>query len=170
MESRPPVPRLVRFGRWLRLTIGFAGLLSLVAFVALWVLSYRGLNYAKGDLSNNYRMSALSLRGQVILRIIDSKDYFRVFPVEPSGWQVGILQLDASEATRPLRPPFDPFDLRLEPPKYFSIAAPHWFLVALSALTVTLAAKPPVRFTIRWLLVVLTVAAALLGAIVAASR
>ena len=145
--------------------MGIAGVLSLVAFSVLWALSNRGFNYVR--FSNGYLMDATSWRGRVSFAIVES-DSTRVPTGNSSGWRSGIFHNGpGSDGLPRLRPPFG---LRLNLPEQLSVAAPHWFLVALSALTAALAAKPPVRFTIRTLLVTLTVAAVLLGALVVASR
>lgn len=167
MESAEPIKRRSRLGRGVRLTVGVAGLLSLVAFVALWVLSYRGFASLQGELGSGYYLIGRSYEGRLVLRIRDWSKMQNLSEVK-RGWNTALVDLPKSLADEVLKQ--SAFRLESELPKSVSIAAPHWFLVVLSGVVITLAGRRAFRFTIRTLLVVLTVAALIMGTIVALSR
>lgn len=131
-------------------------------FVGLWALGYYRHCFARGWIDGYFHFYAVSCCGHVNLAAFEFQDR-RIPPGPPYGLFTEITAIEeASEAWPRLH-----FELT---PRGFVSEVPLWLLVAVSAMTLLIAAKGSLRFTTRSLLWTLTVAAILLGASVASIR
>ena len=149
-----------RYLRYLRIAFSITCLTACVALVALWVRSNRARDVLIGPIYGIHSFSLTSVDGRI--------GFFRLW--------TGGRDLPYSVHSDPIDefPPFAPESFTITKPTRINglgVVLPHWFLVVLTG---TFAVIPSLkwsrRFSVRTLLIVMTLIAALLGVIAVAPR
>jgi hypothetical protein len=144
--------------RYLRIAFSATCLIVCVLLVALWVRSYWWLDFVRIPLTVSRGVCGSSFNGQLSIGMLNESS-------NPRAWSDYCLPFEKFDpkAVRHLSGRFS-----LENPL---IWFPHWFLVALT-IPGTLLARPWTirRFSLRTLLIAMTLVAVVLGLIVWAAR
>ncbi|HEX6962288.1 MAG TPA: hypothetical protein VF175_10505 [Lacipirellula sp.] len=157
MDSRLDGSRRSLINSRLRTAMVSAAAISTVLLSGLWAMSHHRRVYFATPAIGSHSAGVGCQLGRVTLLIVP-----RSFAT--AGWQVGMQEYlpNAQE----LRRTFPCFAFSVGG-GWMEFTAPCWLLVLTSALAATAAATRRFRFTVRTLLTALTLAALLLGAIVA---
>jgi hypothetical protein len=150
--------------RYARYAVAVLFALLAVGFVALWVRSYAWNDGIVGPIGGNHSASVSHCQG---IAMFDFRRWnVRSVPLEEWRW----LSSDATALSEEmewwktcslLRLGFI---LTVQPPHQISASMPHWFLVASSlGLAALFAFKRTCRFSLRTILLVTTLLAAILG-------
>jgi hypothetical protein len=141
------------------------GVLCLL-LIMLWVRSYWQRDAAFHMGVTNWETVIVSDEGLIAL----SREPYLVTPPPSPGWHIESYSIADSPKDKPVQrfSILDYFAWESSPNRLF-IEAPHWFLIVV-ALTLTIAPWLPWRFSLRTLLIGMTVVAVALGLIFALSR
>lgn len=131
-------------------------------FVALWVRSYTIHDVLKGTDLRGYEVTFESKNGRQQIVGMDLSILFGQRPVSRGPWfYLRCMSADMGEGILPWH-----FQLQTTPALMFQLTYPHWFIVVA---TTSLALLPWIRwsrrFSMRTLLVAMTLVAVLLGLI-----
>jgi hypothetical protein len=160
--------------RPLRIATSAAFLLVCALWIALWARSYYWVDNVIGRLSNTTSLDVGSAQGQLAILAIN-----RVHVEPPFGhdvWTLKSVSLDQVPEEIRLYSLSNPCRTLFHFGRHFeidqnSVRMPHWFLVMTTGVTATvLAIRRPWRFSLRTLLIVMTLVAVALGTIVAFAR
>jgi len=132
------------------------GILCLL-LIAFWVRSYRWVDIVSLDAPGPIVAQITSIRG-LVGASIDA--------ISPGYWGWVSIRTDSFDSSRALS--HGQFAV-LDQNGRWTVIVPHWFLIALSA-AFSSAPWLPYKFSLRTLLIGMTVVAVLLGAIIYAAR
>lgn len=145
--------------RYLRIAFSVVCIAACLAIVALWVRSYSSREYFLKPVSNKHMIVVESASGRVMLDFFESGHY--------GAYWGGVIE-DWREANRDLGIAGFAYAAA---PWHTTYRAPHWFLVMLFAALATIPwLHFSKRFSLRTLLVAMTLAAVGLGVVVSAVR
>lgn len=141
--------------RYLRIAAAGFFVLLAIALIGLWVRSYYYFVAVSGPVGTQHYLDSSSSLGVVNTVVVPEAASF--------GWTVWTTRIDPGPHESRLREGF--FGLRLEiTDVQIHFALPHWFLVACSfALAAVLTFKRTWRFSIRSILIAMTLLAVALG-------
>jgi hypothetical protein len=141
----------------LRIVISAVSLLLCLLLIVLWVRSYTHPEFLKCRFGIAPQFDVISTPGNVYINLSDSYRIDGIIEKEELS-EEALEVLDDSGMVG--------WGLNLSQ-DYVNISAPYWFLVGVTAITATIAALPWIkwRFSLRTLLIVMTLFALFFGAV-----
>ncbi|MCI0334660.1 MAG: hypothetical protein L0228_15700 [Planctomycetes bacterium] len=157
-ETSPSSGAVRKKFRKLRIAFSAACGIACLLLIALWVRSYWCFDQTVGPISTDGYLLCQSLRGKLLLEVVDDPNIVDLFIQE---WSWTSLELDPDQATINLANDTGP--------SRFRVTVSDWSLVII---TFALLLVPWLRwrFSLRTLLIGMTVVAAVLAAFVWAAR
>jgi hypothetical protein len=153
--------------KYCKLRIAFSAVCGIICLllIALWVRSYWGCDTISLRLLDSCEATVTSVRGQVVASAYEYRDgdqrapYFLSFNVQPatSLFVIG----DQGRLHHP-----QSFSVQRSPNVVVAVM-PHWFIAIIGALLATVWFTSLPRFSLRTLLIAITLVAVVLGVIVA---
>jgi hypothetical protein len=154
--------------RKLRIAFSVTCGIACVLLIALWARSYVARDMTRGVIgSNHLHLNVTSLRGEVAIAFDEWRGNSHPWIFESVSDHDNMVAVFSSVLGRP---PLSWLGFRWQfNPNLIVMVLPYWFLVMLSAV---LAAAPWMRwrFTLRTLLIITTLVAAVLGMAVSVAR
>jgi hypothetical protein len=150
-------------GRVARLAFRTLALAMLVACVAGWVLSCRGVVHVSRMSRDHRQISLYSRRGHLAVHWFSLEHLFGNMPVPAASIWHADFHAPNDFPGRIVKP----FHFGAGDPEFkaYSVQAPYWFLTTLAAMAAALSFKRTWRFTTHQLLIAMTAVALLLGAV-----
>jgi hypothetical protein len=154
-----------RYLRYLRIAFSATSVVACVLLVVLWVRSYYYLDELSQPISWTHWIGASSIKGQLHFY---TGTINPAVPFDPKDWGLESVSSRSGYARSEVQD--IAWDFYFDLSGFANLSAPHWFLALLSA---CLAAAPWIkwskRFSLRTLLIAATLIAVLFGLAVATS-
>ncbi len=166
--SQPEPGRL--WPRQLRVGLAMACLTLCFAAAAFWGQSYRYVGSTAKVFFDTWLGRAVSWQGRIAI-VVYSRESTAMRAPHISSLRFKLTPSERDKERDALRPRFLGFSYLNNPGSLLEICMPHWSLVLLfGSLAVLFRTPPRMRFGLRELLVVVTLAAVVLGAVEALMR